>query len=351
VSSAEPGLSVDDSIAAHAELPLWRSFVRWETALLVALVAALLFGSQTKQFMTATNFFYIGINIGEIAIMALPLTLIVISGEIDLSVASMLGLSSTLLGYLFRSGWPIGLAMVAVLVVGALGGALNGLLVTKVGLPSIAVTIGTLTLFRGLAEVILGAKSVTGFPASLVKIGVVPLPHTRIAYSIGIFCVLAIVVGVVLQATATGRSIYAIGLQSEAAHFAGIRVKRIKFRLYVVSGITCAFAGILWTFRFATSRYDAGTGLELNVVAIVLFGGVSIFGGRGTIVGVALAAAVMACLQQALTLRNVDGQVRNIVTGVLLLVSVVVPNIATALSRLKARAARRRRPVTVSFAP
>ena len=128
-------------------------------------------------------------------------------------------------------------------------------------------------------------------------------------------------------------------------------MKRIKFRLYVVSGITCAFAGILWTFRFATSRYDAGTGLELNVVAIVLFGGVSIFGGRGTIVGVALAAAVMACLQQALTLRNVDGQVRNIVTGVLLLVSVVVPNIATALSRLKARAARRRRPVTVSFAP
>lgn len=332
----------------HASLPWWHALVRWEGALVVVLVAALVFGAQTPRFFTATNFFYIGINIGEIAIMALPLTLIVIAGEIDLSVASMLGLSSTLLGYLFRSGWPIGLAMLAVLAVGALGGALNGVLVTKLGLPSIAVTIGTLTLFRGVAEVILGAKSVTGFPASLVKIGVVPIPHTHVAYSIGIFAVLAVIVGVVLHRTATGRSIYAIGLQSEAAHFAGVRVKRIKFRLYVVSGMTCAFAGILWTLRFATSRYDAGTGLELNVVAIVLFGGVSIFGGRGTIIGVALAAAVMACLQQALTLRNVDGQVRNIVTGVLLLVSVVLPNIATAFARLKGRATRRLRPLATS---
>ena len=328
---------------AGASAPWWRYLLRWETALVVALVASIMFGSATPQFLSRTNFFYIGINIGEIAIMALPLTLIVVAGEIDLSVASMLGLSSTLLGYLFRAGWPIGLAMVAVLVIGALGGALNGVLVTRVGLPSIAVTIGTLTLFRGIAQVILGAKSVTGYPASLTKIGVVPIPHTQIAYSIGIFFVLAIVVAVVLHATPTGRSIFAIGLQPEAALFAGIRVKRIKLVLYMVSGTTSAMCGILWSLRFASSRYDAGTGLELSVVAIVLFGGVSIFGGRGTIVGVALAAAVMACLQQALTLRNIDGQVRNIVTGVLLLVSVVVPNLGPTLARVRARTARRRR--------
>jgi rhamnose transport system permease protein len=165
----------------------------------------------------------------------------------------------------------------------------------------------------------------------------VPIPHTHIAYSVGCFLVLAIVFGVVLHATPLGRSIFAIGLQPEAAHFSGIRVKRIKFRLYVLSGLICSFAGVMWTMRFATSRYDAGTGLELNVVAIVLFGGISIFGGRGSIIGVALATAVMACIQQALTLRNVDAQVRNIVTGILLLISVVLPNVAEGLQRRRQR--------------
>ncbi len=155
---------------------------------------------------------------------------------------------------------------------------------------------------------------------------------------------MALIFGVVLHATPIGRSIFAIGLQQEAASFAGIRVDRIKFWLYVLSGVICAFAGILWTFRFATSRFDAGTGLELSVVAIVLLGGVSIFGGRGSILGVVLAAAVLACFRDALTLINVSAQVQNIVTGGLLLASVVVPNGAEALRRLRRRfpAAHRR---------
>ena len=321
----------------------WSVLLRWESALVVALAGALVFGAFTPHFLTATNFFYTGLNMGEVAIMALPLTLIVISGEIDLSVASMLGLSSTLLGHLYHHGWPIGLAIVAATVVGLLGGALNGVLVTRLGLPSIAVTIGTLTLFRGLALIILGAKSVTGFPLWLTKVGVVPLPHTQIAYSVGIFFVLAVVFGLVLHGTPLGRSIFAIGLQSEAAHFSGIRVKRIKFMLYVVSGGIASFAGVLWTLRFASSRYDAGTGLELNVVAVVLFGGISIFGGRGSIAGVAMSAAIMACLQQALTLRGIDPQVRTIVTGILLLVSVVLPNLGGAWTRIRDRGRRRGR--------
>ena len=325
--------------------------VRWESALVVALLAVLLLGAFTPNFFTQTNFFYTGLNIGEIAIMALPLTLIIITGEIDLSVASMLGLSSTMLGLLFKHGWPIGLAIVAVLVMGVLGGALNGVLITRLGLPSIAVTIGTLTLFRGIAQVLLGAKSVTGFPASLTKIGVAPLPHTHVAYSIGIFVVLALGFGLVLHGTPTGRSIFAIGLQAEAARFSGIRVLRIKFLLYVLSSTMCAFAGVLWTLRFATARYDAGTGLELSVVAIVLFGGVSIFGGRGTILGVCLAAAVMACLQQVLTLRLVDPQVRNIVTGLLLLVSVVLPNLGDAVRRLRAPSRHRTGSVSPTSVP
>jgi rhamnose transport system permease protein len=322
---------------------LVRGLQRWETALLVLLVGTIIFGAvSSPHFLTTTDLFFIGLNVGEIAIMALPLTLIIITGEIDLSVASMLGLSSSLLGLLFEHGWGIWPAMLAVLVVGALGGALNGVLVTRLGLPSIAVTIGTLTLFRGLAEILLKASSVGGYPASLTKIGIVPIPHTQIAWSVGIFLVLALIYAVVLHGTPVGRSIFAIGLQEEAAFFSGIRVKRIKFLLYVLSGVICAFAGILWTMRFATSRFDAGTGLELNVVAIALLGGVSIFGGRGSILGVVLAASVLACFLEALTLINVSAQIQNIVTGGLLLLSVIVPNTGDSIRRLRAWLARRR---------
>lgn len=332
---------IDDAVGEDGE-PIWRSFVRWETALVLVLFAALLFGNATPNFMSTATIFFVSLNMGEIAIMALPVTLIVITGEIDLSVASMLGLSSTLLGYLYLHGVSIWLAVIIVLVVGVAGGALNGLLITRVGLPSIAVTIGTLTLFRGIAQIILGAQSVTKFPASLTKIGVQPIPHTQLSYSVGIFIVLAIVAAVVLHLTPVGRSIFAIGMQAEAAHFSGIRVNRIKFRLYVLSGLICSFAGVLWTFKLASARYDAGAGLELNVVAIVLFGGVSIFGGRGSIFGVVIAATILGVIQQALTLRNIDAQVRNIVTGVLLLISVVLPNILATFRRLRDQARNRR---------
>ena len=326
----------------HSERAPWHALLRWESGLVVVLIATLIFaGTQSTNFFTQTDLFYIGLNMGEIAIMALPLTLIVMTGEIDLSVASMLGLSGTLLGYLFQHGWNVYLAMLAALVVGAVGGALNGVLITKLGLPSIAVTIGTLTLFRGVAEIILGTDSVTGFPLSLTKIGVQPIQGTQIAYSVGIFIVMAVICAVVLHATPLGRSIFAIGLQSEAARFAGIRVNHIKFWLYVVSGVVCAFAGLLFTLKNASARFDAGTGLELNVVAIVLFGGVSIFGGRGSVLGVVLSVVIVGCLQQALTQMQVDAQVQNIVLGGLLLVSVIVPNGAEALSRLRARARRR----------
>jgi rhamnose transport system permease protein len=340
-----PDTGAPAAAAARAGRPGWHGLLRWEAALVVLLIASIWYGdSASPHFLSGTNLFFTGLNIGEIAIMALPLTLIVITGEIDLSVASMLGLSSTLLGVLYRDGWSIGPAMVAVLIVGAIGGALNGVLITRLGLPSIAVTIGTLTLFRGVAEIMLKSDSVTGFPIGWTNIGILPIHGTHIAYSMGIFLVLALVFGVVLHGTGIGRSIYAIGLQAEAAFFAGIRVQRIKFWLYVLSGVICALAGILWTFRFATARYNAGTGLELNVVALVLLGGVSIFGGRGSIIGVVLAAAVLGSLQQAMTLVNVAPQVQNIVVGALLLVSVAVPNAPELLARLRRRIASSRRP-------
>jgi rhamnose transport system permease protein len=202
------------------------------------------------------------------------------------------------------------------------------------------VTIGSLTLFRGIAEIILPNPTAKSFPSGLAELGVLPLPGTQLAYSAAIFIVLAILCGIVLHATPLGRSLVAMGLAPEAAAFAGIRVKRIKFWLYVLSGFVCAFAGILFTLKNASASYGAGTGLELTVVAVVLFGGVSIFGGRGTVLGVVLSVLIVGALQQAMTQIQVPAEVQNIVTGVLLLISVVVPNGAELLRRFRARTRR-----------
>jgi rhamnose transport system permease protein len=349
-------MSVDAAIGSSLDTPrttpVWHSFLRWESGLLLALAAVVIYGTLvSSEFLTADTVFYFGINIGPVAIMALPMTLIVITGEIDLSVASMLGLSGSVLGYLFGHGMSIWPAMLICLAVGAAGGALNGVLVTRLRLPSIAVTIGTLTLFSGVAEIILGSNSITGFPASLTKVGTVPIPGTKLSYGIGIFIVLAVIYGIILHATPVGRSIYAIGLQEEAAFFSGIRVKRIKFLLYVTSGVVCAFVGILYTFQDASARYDAGSGLELNVVAVALFGGISIFGGKGTIGGVALSVLVVGAFDEALTLINVSAQVQNIVFGVLLLISVLVPNGAEGFRRLQQSRSRRTRRIQQQHQP
>jgi rhamnose transport system permease protein len=321
--------------------------MRWETGLAVLVVAIVVFGGATSsQFLTGANFFNAGLSSGEIAIMALPMTLIVISGEIDLSVASILGMSSALLGFLWDKHWPMLAIFVAVAVLGILAGAFNGLLITRLGLPSLAVTIGTLALYRGIATILLGANTVSNFPATYTDIGVNALPHTNIPYSVGIFIVLAIIFGVVLHATPFGRSIFAMGASPEAATFAGIRVKRVKTLLFIVSGLVCSLAGVLWTFRLSTAVQNNGMGLELDVVAIVLVAGVSIFGGKGSIAGVVLAVIAFAGIQNALLLTNFNQEATGIVIGGLLLISVFVPNSTafSARSRGMFRAAGRRIP-------
>ena len=322
---------------------------RWEVGLVVVLIAIVIFGStQGVSLLTGSSIFYLGINIGFIALMAMPMTFIVMTGEIDLSVASMLGLSGATMGFLWHHGWTIWPAMFAAIVIGVVGGALNGLLIARLGLPSIAVTIGTLTLFRGLAEVLLGSLTVPGvgdnqFPSALTNVGTESIPGMSISYTTGFFIVLAIGCAVVLHATPLGRSLYAIGLQPEAARFSGIRVSRVTFGLYIFSGVVSALAGVLLTLQNASVSYSAGTGLELNVVAIVLFGGVSIFGGRGTVIGVIISVVIFGALQLILTQMQVQPEKQQVVTGLLLLISVVVPNGAEIYRRTRARVVRSRR--------
>jgi rhamnose transport system permease protein len=302
---------------------------RWETVTVLLLIASILYGTTTSaDFFTGGNLNSILSDIVEIAIIALPLTLVIVAAEIDLSVASVVGLTSALMGYLYNHGWAVEMILPAVLVVGALAGALNGVLVTRLRLPSLAVTIGTLAMYRGLAYVILGDQAVADFPQKFTNWGFGTFAGTQIPNPFVLFIVLAIVFGVVLHWTPIGRSIFAMGANEEAAHFSGVRVKRIKFWLFVITGAVSALAGIVYTFRFASARADNANGLELSVVAVVLLGGVSIFGGSGNLLGVICAVLLLGTLRNALTLDDVSAEVLTIVTGGLLLLSVLGPSVA-----------------------
>jgi rhamnose transport system permease protein len=312
---------------------------RWE-ALLIGLIAiTLIAGSAlSEEFLTADSFTTGSLDLSEVALMALALTLVIVAAEIDLSVASMLALSSALMADLWNRGLPLELIMPICLLAGALCGAFNGFLVTRLGLPSLAVTIGTFALFRGLAYVVIGDESVTDFPAAWTDRGFGNFAGTFIPNTIVLFAILAVAFGVVLHATPFGRSIYAIGANQEAAYFAGLRVKRIKLTLFVVSGVVAALAGIVISLRNSTAAANVGQGFELTAITAVLLGGVSIFGGRGTILGVILALFLLGAIQKAILLsESISSYWIQIVTGTLLVGSVLGPNVAR-----RAREARRR---------
>ena len=290
---------------------------RWETLLVVAIAGLVVLGTLLSPFfLTPGNFSNLIAALMEVAIMALPMTLIIVAGEIDLSVESMAGLASSLIGFLWAAGVPLTAAIPLVLVVGALGGLLNGLLVARGRLPSLVVTLGTLALFRGLALIVLGPRGVSNFPPEFTALGFGYVPGTLIPWPFVIFLSLALVLGVVLHRTWIGRQIYAIGRNTGAARYSGL------------SGLIAALAGIILTSRLSSARADAGAGMTLTVVTVVLLGGVNIFGGSGTIPGVALAVIAVAVMQNALRLASVTVEVQSIALGLLLILSVVIPNFA-----------------------
>jgi rhamnose transport system permease protein len=306
----------------------------WDTAVIVVTVLVLLIASgAVENFGNSRNFTFLLLDLLPVALVALPMTFVIITGEIDLSVASTLGLTSAVMGDLWNRGLSIEMIMPLCVVLGAVLGALNGFFVTVLKLPSLAVTIGTMALYRGLAFVVLGDQAVADFPRAYTAWVSGPVINILIP-----LILLALVFGVVLHATPVGRAVYAAGASEQAARFAGIRVGQLKFWLYVASGAVAGLAGVLWTLRYSSARADNGFGLELAVVAAVLLGGVSIFGGKGTLPGVLAGVVLLATLQNALRLQDVSSEALNIVTGALLIISVLLPNIVSS-----ARAALRRR--------
>jgi rhamnose transport system permease protein len=273
----------------------------------------------------------------ERAIMALPMTLIIISGEIDLSVASILGLSSAVMGKAWMNDWPLWACILLALAVGAACGLFNGLLVTWMRLPSLVVTLGTLALYRGLAFVVLGSDAVSDYPQAFNDFGYDTITGTVIPWSALIFVALLAIFMVLLHRSRAGRQIYAIGLNQEAARYSAVRVARMKLWLFVLSGTVASIAGVLYTARVSSSRADNAIGFELDVIAAVLLGGVSIFGGRGTLVGVALSLAVVATIRNALAITNVGVELQSIIIGSLLILSVLGPNLIGRLTGIRRR--------------
>ncbi|MEH1123156.1 ABC transporter permease [Micromonospora sp. CPCC 206061] len=319
----------------------------WDVLVIVVLALVVVASSVLVEGFATSRFWgFLLLDVIPIALIALPMTLVIITGEIDLSVASVLGLSSAVMGQMWLSGVPLPLILPIVLVLGAVLGAVNGLFVAGFGLPSLAVTIGTLALYRGLAYVVLGDRAVADFPFSWTGNMIEALPGTTVPWVALVVAALAVGFGVVLHATPIGRALFAIGNNDQAATFSGISVAKTKFWLFVVTGAVAALAGFFWTMRYASARADNGAGLELSVVAAVLLGGVSIFGGRGTLGGVLAGVLLLITLRNALQLADVPADTLTVVTGTLLIISVVGPNAA---SMLRARL-RRRRPATTPAA-
>lgn len=310
-------------------LLLGRDAIMIYTLVVVVLFACL----AIPRFASPVTVGFLLLDVIPILMIAMPMTLVIVSGEIDLSVASIAGLSSAVLGVLWAAGTEIWIALLVCLLVGLVAGAFNGLLIAYLGLPSLAVTIGTLALFRGLALVVIGDNAVADFPPALTafftsKLGATGIPTVMI----GVVLII-LFFGVLLHFTPFGRGLFALGYSKEAASFVGINVARSKFWLYIGTGVVSAMAGIYWTLRYSSARSDNASGIELAVIAAVLLGGVSIFGGKGSIPGVLAGVLLIGTITYALRLDRVSEVVLIIVTGSLLILSVVTPSISTALKK------------------
>ncbi|GHI03630.1 ATPase [Streptomyces cellostaticus] len=308
--------------------PLTRA-LRWDTVVGALLIVLLLLSfGFVDGFGNALNLSFLIGNTLPIALVALPMTLLVVCGEIDLSVASTAGLSGAVMGKLWNEGMAIETIIPVCLLLGVACGLVNGLLVTRLGLPSLAVTIGTLAAYRGVAQIVLGSDAVTDFPTQYLDFAAGRLGGTFLPQAFLPFLVLLAIAVVVLHATPFGRSLFAIGAGEEAARFAGIRVRRTKLVLFVTTGFMSAFTGVFWALHYASARYDNASGLELSVVAAVLLGGIDFDGGKGTLGGAIAGVVLLGALQNVMSLLNVSAQSQIVVTGVLLVVSVLGPRVA-----------------------
>jgi len=306
--------------------PSLLNLLKHEVVLFLILVIALfLLSTQTDRFLTTENLLNQGRLMAEVGLVALPMTFIIITAGIDLSVGSILGLTAILLGVSWKNfGLPLELAMLVAMSVGTFAGFLNGWFITRVNVPPLIMTLATLALYRGLAEGISQARSVRGYPDWFFQLGqgeVFGVPT-----QLWILMIAIVIAWLTLAYTSFGRSLYAIGHNEIGARFSGIPVDRYKMMIYTFSGFMAALAGCIFVSRVSTTRSDMGTGLELDVIAAVVLGGTSIFGGVGTIAGTVLGFIMIQLLKNGLSLTGVKGDATIVVIGSVLILSILLTN-------------------------
>ncbi|MEM8541692.1 MAG: ABC transporter permease [Pseudomonadota bacterium] len=320
---ATPMRHVPDRIAT----PLQRHLKSWETLLLSVAICIFLVNSfASPYFLDPWNLSDATFNFTEKAMIAFAMALLIVSGEIDLSVASIIALTSAGMGYLAQFGFGASELVLAGLLIGLACGAFNGFLVTGLGLPSIVATIGTMSLFRGISYIVLGDQAFRGYPTEFAFFGQ-GYVWWVITFEMVLFAVFALIYGIVLHKTNFGRMVYAIGNNPIGAQFSGVRVKRVKFILFLLTGLMSGVAAICLTSRLGSTRPSIAFGWELEIVTMVVLGGVNILGGSGTIPGVIIAAFVMGMVTFGFGLLNVPGIVMSIFIGILLISVIALPRI------------------------
>lgn len=311
----------------------------WDLFICGVALATLVFGFVAfDNFGSAFNISQMIAGVSERALIVLPMMLLLITRDIDLSVASTLALSSVVMGLMLQGGMPLAPALLLTLVAGAALGAFNGAMVTAVGLPSLVVTLGTMALFRGIGYMLLGTGSVNILPDALLDFGFTNVAGLPVPWTIVPFLAILPVFAVVLHRTALGRRIFAIGGSPVVALYSGIAVQRIRFGLFVFSGVICAVAGIVYTARLANARADNAFMMELDVITIAMLGGVSVFGGKGGVVGVVGALFLVALIRNLMGINGVGGDAQSTVVGLLLITALLAGNFVPVIaSRLFAR--------------
>ncbi len=323
-----------------SEFPPRRSllayFQRWEWMLVIVIVFVTFLNIRlSPHFLNSQNLSRTSSDFMEIGLIMLAMVFIIITGNIDLSVASNLGMSASFMGWLFNLGVNIWVAALAALILGTLGGLLNGILIARLKLPALVVTLGTYAFYRGLAYVLLGDQAARGYPAAFTYLGQGMLPGTLIPFSVALFIVLAVLFGFVLHKTTFGRYLFVIGNNENAALFSGVPVARIKIIIFTLSGFMAALAALIMAARFGSTRPDIATGMELSVITAAVLGGVDINGGLGTMPGAALSLLLIGLMRFGMGLLNIQGQVQGIAIGLLLILSILIPRLVRQIPSLK----------------
>lgn len=306
---------------------LHRALRSWETLLILVVILIFTINSfASPYFLNAWNLSDATFNFTEKAMIAFAMAMLIIAGEIDLSVASIIALASTMMGVMMQAGAGVPLLVLTGVAVGLICGAVNGILVAGLRLPSIVVTIGTMSLFRGLSYIILGDQAFTGYPKDFAYFGQGYVVWV-ISFELALFAVMGLAAYILLERTNFGRAVYAIGNNPTAALFSGLRVQRVRFILFLLTGLASGIAAVCLTSRLGSTRPSIGTGMELEVVTMVVLGGVSILGGSGRILGVVLAALIMGLVTFGFGLLNVPGIVMSIFLGLLLIGVIAAPRL------------------------